>query len=523
MEEVYIFGHDNPDTDSVCSAISLAYLKNTLDKNKKYTPKILGKLNPETEFVLDYFKVEKPDYLNDVKIKVKDITYRRSLYLDEHSSIKKVYETLLKEETSGAPIVNSNNELINVVTYQEIAGLLINNELKIDTSFDNIISTLNAKEINKISDHIKGEVELNFNKINKNSIVLINDEDQLLNFKEIPCLIILMKDINIKRYNFKTNIISSNNTLLNILNLLKQSNYIKNYLSDRKIITIRETDYLDHLNEIVKKSEHVNYPVLSSNNKCLGLFKYNEVFKYNKQKVILVDHNEKENSVNGIEDAEILEIIDHHKISGVITKTPINIRMMNVGSTATIIYLMYKEYKVAIPSFIKGLLMSAILSDTVLFESPTSTPLDKLIAEKLSKELKINYKTYANKMFKARSNLSKAKVKDIILEDFKIYELNNKVIGTSDYIISDLEGFKDIEKDVIKVLENLKIEKGYYGIIMTVKDILNKKTYLYYTKSLEDLIKTAFNIKNLKEGYTFDGIMSRKQNVLPRLIDASEG
>ena len=408
MSKIFIFGHKKPDTDSVMASISLSYLKNQLGENTKAY--VLGDLNEESKFALNYFNVKEPKYLNDVKLQIKDVNYHKNCVGDQHNSIYDSYNYMTKNEITGLPIVNNDKKFIGMVSIKDIAKELIKGDFDyLKTSYKNIIKTIEGQEILKFDDEISGNILVASYRstsfienveLNQNTILIVGDRHSIIEYavnSGIKLIILTnsgyIKDehLEIARKN-KVNIIKTNFNTFHVSKTIALCNYINTIITNKDIICFDENDYLNDFIEISNKVKHTNYPIVDKQNKCLGLLRLSDISEKSKKKIILVDHNEPEQSVDGIDEAEILEVTDHHKIGNINTNTPINFRNMAVGSTNTIIYQLYQEKNIDIPKDIAGLMLSGILSDTLLLNSPTTTNKDRITVEKLSALLNIDYK-----------------------------------------------------------------------------------------------------------------------------------
>jgi len=308
MEKFYVFGHMNPDTDSVCAAITLSNLKRELGINAE--ERVLGPINNESKFVLDYFKVKEPKYLNDIKLQIKDLKYRKNCFKDEHSSIMSVYNYMLKENTTGVPIVTDNNKLLGLITAKEILRKMINiDDNELVTSYDNIINTLNGKKIVKCDDEIKGNItavsfahstfESTVN-LGENDILIVGDRHYIIDLaiNSKVKLLIIIGGTNIKEEHIKlakklgVNIIKTSMNTFETVRLIMYSNYIKKILSDKEPYFVHDKDYYDYFEEFSSSLQIDNYPVVDKNGTCKGLLRKSEINKLNKKKVILVDHKE---------------------------------------------------------------------------------------------------------------------------------------------------------------------------------------------------------------------------------------
>lgn len=534
--QTFIFGHRNPDTDSVCASIALSYLMN--EEGKNTVPKVLGHISAETKFVLDYFKVKCPDYLNDTKVQIKDIKYNKRAIIHENDSILSTFNYMQKENLTAVPLVNDKKQLTGFVTLKEIAKFLVSgiNEY-VETTYDNILDSLDGRACLKFDDKFKGQVivasyqsktfqkEIN---LSKNHILICGDRYDIIEYA-IDCgvkLIVLTGNHELnskllkKAEKERVNIIISKYNSYDVANRIILSNNILSINLNNKPITINSKDYRTDFISLANKTGHTNYPVVNNKNECLGLLKVTSVDNYNKQRVILVDHNSLSQSAIGIEEAEITEIIDHHNLGSIGTNVPINFRSMPVGCTCTILYNMFVEAKVTIPKHIAGLMLSAILSDTLVFKSPTTTEEDIFGASKLAKLAKVNIDEYGYQMFKAASSIKGITVNDLINQDFKSYNVGNHQIGISQVMTMD---WSEIEEHIEDYIEKLNdISTSYLCVVLFITDVYKNGSYVIYNKTSEDIVKDAFDLKEAYEGVYIDNLVSRKKQMLPALLEVIE-
>lgn len=530
----YIFGHRRPDTDSVASAIALSYLKN--QRGHKTVPVVLDSINSETEFVLDYFNIEHPEFLNDVKLKIEDVNYYKDCYVYENTSIKKAYEYIKEKNITGVPIVNINNELLGLVTVKMIGNELISGDFtRLKTSYSNILDTLNGKEVLKFDEEIDGEIVaaafrsttiLNNIDINENNIMIVGDRHSVIEYaieNKVKLLVIVggqdikEKHLELAKEN-KVNIISTDYDTFHTAKLIGLSGYVKTLLNNARIEKISEKDYLDSFIELSSKQGYNNYPVVDEKNKCTGLIRVTDIKEKNRKKVILVDHNEASQSAVGLEEAEITEIVDHHKIGDLTTNNPINFRNMKVGSTNSIIYMLYVESQIEIPRNIAGIMLSGIISDTLKFTSPTTTELDKNIARALATLAGVNIDDYALKMFKAGTKLDGKTVEDIVTGDMKVYPIEDKKIAVTQVFTLNSEDVLSKKEQYVKVLDELKEKKGYDMVMLCLTDIIANGSYILYDANNEVKIKEAMELEDIYEGIYVEGILSRKKQIIPKLM-----
>lgn len=534
MEKIYIFGHQSPDTDAVTSAISLSYLKNKLGMDTE--PRVLGHINKETKYVLDKFGVKEPKYLNDVKLQLKDLDYHKGLFVDENKSIDYVYKFLTEKGVTGTPVVTDGNKYKGIITIKDIAKKLISNDFdKIDSNYSNILETVSGEEVLKFDDEIKGNVLVasydsdtftsNVN-LNSNSILIVGDRQDIIKkaIDDNVKLIVVtgpekITEENLKlAENNKVNVIKTNIDSFHTSKLICLSNKIGTLLVEDTSKIFRENDYYTDFIEATKKLKHNNYPILNNNDECLGLIRITEIINKNNKKVMLVDHQEKEQSVIGLDEANILEIVDHHKIGNINTTNPINFRNMTVGSTNTIVYFMYKENNVEIPKEIAGIMLSGLLSDTLCLQSPTTTEIDKKVAEDLALIAGVDYEKYALDMFKAGTSLEGLTKEEVIKSDFKSFPIGDEKIAIGQVFTLDVDRIFDELDTYIEKLEEINNKEGYKFIVIAITDILKNGSYLIFTENAKSVLESIYKLDDIKQGYYVDGLVSRKKQILPAIL-----
>ena len=533
MEKTLIFGHQKPDTDSVTSAIVLSYLKNKLGWNTE--PRVLGSINNETKFVLNYFNFKTPKFLNDVRLQIKDIDYNKNCFFHEKESIYKAYNYMKRTKISTIPVVDFDNNYLGAVSMKYITGDLIDGDFGVlNTSYDNLIDSLNGEVILKFDDEITGNIivpsynsEVFKNVLATNDIIIVGDRYKILNHavESDASLIILTDDINLDKKQLelasknKVNVIKTKFDGVTTANLVVLSNYIKSRIETSDVTSINENDSFYEVLDLANRKKHNNYPVLNNEGKCLGVFRVNITDNKHPKKVILVDHNEKEQSASGLDEAEILEIVDHHKIGNIGTSLPINFRNMPVGCTETILYLMYKENNVDIPSNIAGLMLSGIISDTLLLSSPTTTELDKKALYELSKIANVDYKKYGMEMFRAGSSIEGKSISEIIHGDFKNLVIDNQKVGIGQVSTMNPNDILNIKDYFISVLNEIAKDEDYIAIALFVTDILNHGSYILFNESSNKLFALALGIDNLNECEFLEGVVSRKKQIVPKIMN----
>ena len=533
--EIYVFGHKNPDTDAVTSAIVLSYLKQQLGQNA--IPKILGNINTETEYVLNYFKQEKPDYLNNVKLQIKNLEIKNKHHINAENSIYYAYNYMTENGINNIPIINEKNKVEGLIAMKHIAKYMISGDSKIvDAKYENILETLEAEEILKFDKIIKGEINIAAFKsttiesigLNNNSIVIVGDRYKVIEtaIKNKVKLLVLTggndipEDLKELAKANKINAIKTNFRTYEASKMISLSNYAKQIAIKENIVTIELDDLVSDFIAIANKTKYSYFPVLNKNKEYVGNLEIVDTNNQNRKQVMLTDHNEYDQSVDGLQEADILEIVDHHNIGSIGTMAPINFRSMPVGSTNSVLYKMYKEHNIEIPKHIAGLMLSGIISDTLLLVSPTTTDYDKEIVEDLAKIAGVDYNEYGLKMLKAGTSLEGKTEEDILFGDFKMYEVNGKKIGVTQVSTFDINDFTN-SIDTYKELINKNASNNSYDVFaFFITDILKNGSYIYYNDNAKDIIVRAFGIENIEQGTYLDGVVSRKKQVIPKIMKA---
>lgn len=538
MNKVLIFGHRKPDTDSVCGAISLSYLKNQVGVASE--PRILSEINLETAFALKKFGISVPKYLNDVKLQIKDIKYKKKYYVEENTSIYDTYKFIYDKKITGIPLINNNKKFIGYVSLKEIANeLIISDSNSLDTTFDNIANTLNASSVLKFDDDIKGNtlaVALPYRMfisnipLDENSIVIVGNREHIIDHalkNKIKLLIIInnreLTDAEFKlAQENKVNIIITPYDTFKTARMITLANPIKSIKRSSSTVCFNTQDYLSDFLDISSKVKHTNYPILNSNGTCDGMLRVIDTNEISKKKVILVDHNDPGQSVEGLEEAEILEIVDHHNIGSISTHNPINFRNMSVGSVNTIIYTLYMEYGVKIPKDIAGIMLSGIISDTLLFASPTTTDLDKKAAAVLAKIAGVNMDEYGMELLASGVSIKGLTIDEVIYKDFKNYTAGEYKAGIGQVFTTTFNDYvNDIDK-YVKRLNEIADNNNYKVVCLFVTDFINNNSYALFNSEAASILGEAYNIDNIKEGELLKGFVSRKKQIVPNVLDILE-
>ena len=537
MDKILIFGHKKPDTDSVTSAIALTYLKKLQGLNAE--ARVLGRLNNETKFALNYFDVKYPPYLNDVKNQIRDVNFIK-VKINKNTSIKECYDILKQNKISGAPTVDNKNKLSGIITLNDITSYLVEGDfIRLNTSYNNILDSLCGKSILKFDDEINGNILvasyrsttfLNNVELNNETILIVGDRHSILEYavnSKVKMIIIsgdsLLKDehLEIARRN-KVNIIKTNFDTFHTSKMISLSNYIDNIIITRDPIKFENSDYINDFIEISSQTKHTNYPIVDKKNTCLGMLRLVDVNDKNKKKVILVDHNEITQSVDGIDEADILEVIDHHKLGTMKTAGPINFRNMAVGSTNTIIHKIYEENNIPIPKKIAGIMLSGIISDTLLLKSPTTTQLDKQAVSRLSKIAQVDYEKYGFEMFKAGSSIKGKSLQEVLFNDFKVFKVGNIELGIGQLFTTDYNSLKLNINDMREVLNQVSVNNDYVIVAFFITDVIKNGSYIIFSDKARSLLEDSYNIDNLTQGMYMPDVVSRKKQIIPPIMDVLE-
>ena len=534
MKKVYIFGHRNPDTDSVTAAISYTYLKRKLGMNA--VPAVLSPINLETKYALNYFKESEPIFLNDVKLKVRDLKYTKKYNVTEEDSIYHAYNKMTEAGISKIPVIDDNKKLLGIISMKDIAKEQFSENIElIDTYYDSILKTIDGKELLKFDDVIEGNLIvasyrsttiLSTVKLDRNSILIVGDRHSVIEYavnSGIKLLIITgnhqikEEHLKIAKKN-KVNIIVTPHTSLIATRKINLANNVStiNYLKD--ILCINEHDNVSDFMNIANKTRYSYYPVLNEKDECTGILRVSDVSYENKKDVILVDHNSYEQSAIGLEETNILEIIDHHNIGSIGTNMPINFRNMPVGSTNTILYILYKENNVEVPSNIAGLMLSGILSDTLILHSPTTTDIDREAVSKLSILAGVDYEKYGLEMLKAGSSLKGKTKEEVLYTDYKNYPVGKMTIGLGQLSTINPEEILKDKEEYINLLNNVAERNNNYFVAFFITDIIKNGSYVLYSERGESILRKVYKNENLTEGTFLPGVVSRKKQVLPGIL-----
>lgn len=537
MEKVYIFGHKKPDTDSVAGAISFAYLKRKLGINAE--ARILSEVNKETIYALNRFGFEVPKYLNDVKVELKDIKYNKNYYANQNDSIFNVYNTFNEHGITGIPLVDDHKKFVGYVSLKELANELIKGDTnEINAKFMDIVDVLNASSYYKFDDFISGNVlavALPFAQFSDfiniyEDTILICGRDSIIEdaVKHKARLIIVVankeltkEEIDLIRFN-KVNVIVTPYDTFKTSRLITLANPIKTIKRSSSAVCFGPNDYLTDFVEISNKLKHTNYPIVNSKGYCDGMLRLIDTNLITRKKVILVDHNEPGQSADGLNEADILEIVDHHNIGKISTLLPINFRNMSVGSVNTIIYTLYKENNIEIPSDIAGLMLSGIISDTLLLASPTTTELDKQVAKDLANSAEVDLYKYGKELLKSGVSNDGLTINEIVYKDFKSYVTGEVKFGIGQVFTTDFKEYSDRLNEYVDELNHIADNNDYKVACLFVTDILENNSYLLFNDGAKEYLNDAYELSDIKEGEKLMGVISRKKQMVPPIMGVLE-
>lgn len=542
-KEISVIGHKNPDTDSICSSIAYANLKNILTSCDSYTPKRIGEINSETLFVLNYFKFEEPVFIKDVKTQVKDINIRKVPLVEPEISLKKAWEIMKNSSITTLPISHNGNTLDGIIAVDDIAHSFMDiydNDIlsQARTPYKNMIEVLEGEiVVGDIEDSIdNGHVligamnpDVMEGYINKNDIVIVGNryETQLCAIEmEAQCIVVtggIPVAGSIKKLALSNNcaIVISPHDTYTVARLINQSIPIRQFMKAGELVTFHINDYVDDIKEIMVKKRFRNFPIVDDDNSLVGMLSRASLINLQRKQVVLVDHNERSQAVEGLEEAEILEIIDHHRIGNIETPGPVYFRNQPLGCTATIIRNMYKESNIEISRQIAGILCSAILSDTLAFKSPTCTDMDREAAESLASIAGLDMEEFSIAMFKAGSNMLEKSAEDLFFQDFKQFKMGELELGVGQVNSMDSNELLEVKDRILEYMNKVYMDMNLDMVLFMLTDILNERTELLFTGKNTELISKAFDGKRGKDSIMLPGVLSRKKQVIPPLLNCS--
>ena len=541
--KVVVIGHRNPDTDSICSAIAYAELKNKTS-DLVCEPRRAGKMNQETEFVLKKFGVKPPRMCTDVNPKIRDVDYREMPGIPGSTSLRKAWEIMRDQQIDTLPVTSADNDLEGVITVKDIAtanmdvfdtGILA----KSRTSFRNILETLDGTMAVGSEDdvcttgHIRigtATPEMLESTVEKGDIVILTNryESQLCAIEKEASLLILCNNAKvgrtIQRIAEETGVAIMTTPVDTYAagKLISQCAPISYYMTRSDIMKFTLVTPVADVTRVMAKVRHRYFPILDEDGKYCGMVSRRNIINLRKRRIILVDHNEATQAVEGFDQAEILEIIDHHRIGSLETSGPVYFRNQPVGCTATIVTQMYDENGVEIPPQTAGLLLAAILSDTLMFRSPTCTPVDEASARRLAKIAGVDINEFANEMFEAGEKLDGKTAEEVFLQDFKVFMCGDIRFGVAQGSYMTRKNLLAAEALLQPYLEEARNKQNVEDIYMLLTDVPKEESVVISDgRYASEVLADGFETQPAEDGsFTLPGVVSRKKQFIPALMTA---
>ena len=541
--KVVVIGHRNPDTDSICSAIAYAELKNKTS-DLVCEPRRAGKMNQETEFVLKKFGVKPPRMCTDVNPKIRDVDYREMPGIPGSTSLRKAWEIMRDKQIDTLPVTSADNELEGVITVKDIAtanmdvfdtGILA----KSQTTYRNILETLGGTMVVGREDdvcttgHIRigtATPEMLENTVEKGDIVILTNryESQLCAIEKEASLLIICNGSKVGRTiqriaeEMGVAIMSAPVDTYAAGKLISQCAPISYYMTRSDIMKFTLVTPVADVTRVMAKVRHRYFPILDEDGKYCGMVSRRNIINLQKRRIILVDHNEATQAVEGFDQAEILEIIDHHRIGSLETSGPVYFRNQPVGCTATIITQMYDENGMEIPPQIAGLLLAAILSDTLVFRSPTCTPLDEALAKRLAKIAGVDIDEFASEMFEAGEKLDGKTAEEVFLQDFKVFMCGDIRFGVAQGSYMTRKNLLAAEALLKPYLEEARNKQNVEDIYMLLTDVPKEESVVISDgRYASEVLSDGFETQPAEDGsFTLPGVVSRKKQFIPALMTA---
>ena len=546
QEKIFVIGHKNPDTDSICSAIAYCDIKNRTTQDSKYIAKRAGQINEETEYVLNRFGVQPPGYLSNIGTQVKDMDIRLSPEANKSMSLKNAWDLMQENSIVSLPIREKDGTLEGLITIGDIAKTYMDTTdsyllSRARTQYQRIAETIGGKVVegNGHGYFVQGKIMVataNPDKmkeyVEENDMIIMGnrEEDHLQAIEQNVSCIIVGLGIEVTEKVLKLAhekdiiIISPPYDTFTISRLINQSIPVKYIMKTENLVTFNTEDFTDDIQDVMIKHRHRAFPVIDKKGKCIGTISRRNFLDMHRKKVVLVDHNEKDQAVDNIDKAEIMEIIDHHKLGTLQTMQPISFRNQPVGCTGTIMYQMYGEQKLEIPPKIAGLLCAAIISDTLMFRSPTCTLQDKMAAGALALIADISIEEFAREMFKAGSNLKDKSPEEIFYQDYKKFIAEGDVcFGVGQISSMDADELKEIKERLLPFMVSECGRHGVSRVYFMLTNIIEQSTeLLFYGEGSEEMAVNAFKMQPENGTIYLKGVVSRKKQLIPPLMEAAQ-
>ena len=536
MEEILVFGHKNPDTDSICSSIAMSNLRKQQGFNA--IPCRLGEINKETKFVLDKLGVKSPKLLKTVSAQITDLNYVEKSTISTEDSIKEALDLMTKENFSSLPVIDTEGYFKTMLSISDIANTYLEIDYsdlfsKYSTTFENLKEALEGEVIS--GNYPEGEIASNLKEaselesLKKGDIVittsLTDGIDKSIQAGARVVIVCCRKgDFISPRVTSECAIMLVRHSFFKAISLISQSISVGGILNTNKVLfNFNKEDFLNEIRGIMKDANQTNFPVLEDDGKVYGTIRTKHLIDFHRKKVIMVDHNEFSQSVEGIQDAHILEVVDHHKFANFQTNEATKIRTEPVGYTSTIVYGLYKEAKIEPDEKTALLMLSAILSDTLLFKSPTCTSKDVEVAKELAKLAKVdNISEYGMEMLIAGTSMAKSSMKEIINQDKKIFPIGDMEIAVAQINTVQIGELVARKEEIAKEIEHEIGKYGYSLFLFVVTDIINSNSLVFtYGKEIE-IVENAFKKEVVNNEILLENVVSRKKQIIPFLMTAAQ-
>ena len=531
MDTIYITGHRNPDTDSIVSAMAYAALKNALGQ-RQYEAARLGQISDETQTVLDRFGFQPPKLLNNVRTQVRDLDYDTPATLSAAATISRAWRTMQKDKISAIPVANEDGTLFGMLSAGDVANYdmsSVRNPKVGEIPVYNLLSVLEGKILNQggeMRDVISGEVTIALPASRENlvfsdpgSIVVCGDQpDMIRRALEIgvSCIIVCQAEVDPELLAMQTDtcIISTAYDAYRAVRLIYHAMPISSICKNKDLVCFHLDDYIDDVQNTVLESRFRAYPILDEEERVVGTLSRYHLLRPRRKQVILMDHNEKAQSVPGLDQAEILEIIDHHRLADIQTGNPIYVRNEPVGSTNTIIAEMYQDRGLMPSAKLAGMMAAAILSDTVMFKSPTCTPRDIRTAERMARIADVSLDELGHEIFSAA--VENKSVEEVFFTDYKEFHIAGHSLAVSQLTCVDSPSVLKRKDEFLKLMKKTADEKMFDLVIMMLTDVLLEGTQIIYVGD-DDTIRQAFNVIPKDNTVFLPKVMSRKKQIIPML------
>lgn len=538
---IRVIGHRNPDTDSICSAISYAWLKNHTS-DETYEPRRAGEISRETQFVLDHFHVKTPKLSVDMSPTISYIDIRQEPGVDSEMSTRDAWQRMNDRNIDTLCVTDKEDNLLGLITVRDIANAnmdLFHTEVlgEAQTSYKNLLSVLNGKLltgdpagfITTGQIHVGTSPEAMEELIHKGDLVMVTNryEAQMCAIDYgAACLVVCVgasvpQKLIDRAADAGCTVISTPYDTYAAARLVSMAVPVRFFMKTEGLLAFNVNTPVEEARKVMASVRHRYFPILDQEGKYCGVISRRNLLNMHRKRVILVDHNERSQALDGLEDAEILEVIDHHRIGTLETSSPVFFRNEPVGCTATILHAMFHEKGVEIPKDIAGLLLSAILSDTLMFHSPTCTIVDKAAATELAQICGENIEEYGKKMFEAGEDMTGRDAEDILHTDYKEFNIGDKTLSVGQGFFMSGKAYREAGEMVEKYLPHALADSGNSMIFYMLTSVLNESTELLYVgKGSDDVVSRAFGVEASGGRVLLKDVVSRKKQLIPPLREA---